>query len=66
MKISITLNKQIQCEYICSEIQKLINKYQQQYSQDMSGAVLVMNIIQVSDGGDSHIPKLEFHPDCNS
>lgn len=65
MKIAITLNKQIQCEYICSHIQKLINKYQQ-HSQDMSGAVLVMDIIQVTDGGDDHIPKLEFHPDCNS
>jgi hypothetical protein len=65
MKISITLNKQIQCEYICSQIQKAINRYQQS-SQDLSGAVLIIDIIQVTDGGDSHIPKLEFHPDCNS
>jgi GTP-binding protein EngB required for normal cell division len=65
MKISITLNKQIQCEYICSQIQKAINRYQQ-HSQDLSGAVLVIDIVQVTDGGDSHIPKLEYYPDCNS
>ena len=65
MKISITLNKQIQCEYICSQIQKVVNKYQEN-SQDISGAVLIIDIVQVTDGGDNHIPKLEYLPDCNS
>ncbi len=65
MKISITLNKQIQCEYICSQIQKAINRYQQS-SQDLSGAVLVIDIVQVTDGGNDLVPKIEYHPDCNT
>jgi hypothetical protein len=65
MKIAITLNKNIECEYICKQIQKLVNKFQQS-SQDISGAVLVLDIIQTIDGGDHHIPKLEYHPDCTT
>ncbi len=63
MKIAITLNKNIECEYICSQIQKLVTQYQQT-SQDISGTVLVIDIVKVTDGGDNHIPKLEYSPDC--
>jgi len=65
MKIAITLNKNIECEYICKQVQKLVNKFQQS-SQDISGAVLVLDIIQTIDGGDNHIPKLEYNPDCTT
>ena len=65
MKIGITLNKNIECEYICKQVQKLVNKFQQS-SQDISGAVLVLDIIQTIDGGDNHIPKLEYNPDCTT
>ena len=61
-KISIVLNKQIQCEQICNEIQKLVTKLQQG-GQDLSGSVLVIDVINVTDGGDSHIPKLTYSPD---
>ena len=44
---------------------KLVNKFQQS-SQDISSAVLVLDIIQTIDGGDYHIPKLEYHPDCTT
>jgi hypothetical protein len=52
----------LQCEYICQKIQKLISQHQQN-NQDLSGSLLVIDIITPIDGGDSHIPKLEYHPD---
>lgn len=63
MKIAISLNKQIQCEHICSKIQQLVTKLQHQ-GQDISKALLIIDIVQPTDGGDNHIPKLEYHPDC--
>jgi len=60
MKISISLNKNIQCEQICAEIQKLVTKLSG--VQDISQSVLVIDIIQTKDGGDSHIPKLTYEP----
>jgi hypothetical protein len=65
MKIYITLNKDIQCEHICQQVQKLVNNFQQS-SQDISRAILVLDIIQTIDGGDNHIPKLEYNPDCTT
>lgn len=61
MKIAIALNKNIQCEQICAEIQKLVTKLTN--SQDISQSILVIDIIQITDGGDSHVPKLEYHHD---
>jgi hypothetical protein len=62
MKIAITLNKDIQCEYICQQIQKLVTKFQQ-CGGNLPESVLVIDIITTVDGGDNHIPKLEYHPD---
>lgn len=64
MKIAITLNKEIKCEYICSQIQQLINKVQT--TQDINQSILVIDIIQVTDSGDNHIPKLTFDPNCTT
>lgn len=61
-KIAITLNKEISCEIICNKIQGLVNNLQKQ-GQNLSGAVLIIDIVQTTDGGDNHIPKLEYHPD---
>lgn len=61
MKIAINLNKDIQCEYICQQIQKLITKFQQD-GGNLPESVLVIDIIQTVDGGDNHIPKIEYHP----
>lgn len=65
MKFAISLNKNIECDYICRQIQSLVNKYQQN-SQDISRAVLVIDIVNVTDSNDSLIPKIEYKPDCNS
>lgn len=62
MKIAINLNKDIQCEYICQQIQKLITKFQQD-GGNLPESVLIIDIIQTVDGGDNHIPKIEYHPD---
>lgn len=62
MKIGITLNKNIQCEYICQQIQKLVTKFQQD-GGNLPESVLVIDIIQTVDSGDSHIPKIEYKPD---
>lgn len=64
MKIAISLNKNIECELICKEIQKLVNKLGS--SQDISRSILVIDIIQVTDSADSLLPKLEYHPDCST
>jgi GTP-binding protein EngB required for normal cell division len=65
MKIAISLNKNIECDYICKQIQSMVNNYQQS-SQDISRAVLVIDIINVTDSIDSLMPKIEYKPDCNS
>lgn len=65
MKLSISLNQNLQCEYICQKIQKLITQHQQN-SQDLSRSLLVIDIITPIDGGDNHIPKLEYNPKCTT
>lgn len=61
MKISISLNQNIQCEQLCQKIQKLISKHQQN-SQDLSRSLLIIDIVTPIDSDDNHIPKLEYHP----
>ncbi len=65
MKVSITLNKDIQCEYICSQVQKLVTQFQKN-SQDISRAVLVIDIVTITDSNDSLIPKIEYMPDSST
>jgi hypothetical protein len=62
MKIAINLNKDIQCEYICQQIQKLVAKFQQG-GGNLPESILVIDIITAVDGGDNHIPKIEYKPD---
>lgn len=62
MKFAINLNKDIQCDYICQQIQKLVTKFQQS-GEDLSQSVLVIDIIRIIDGGNNHIPKIEYGPD---
>jgi hypothetical protein len=62
MKIAINLNKDIQCEYICQQIQKLVTKFQQG-GGNLPESVLVIDIITTLDSGDNHIPKIEYKPD---
>lgn len=54
---SITLNKEVSCEYICSQIQKLFNAAKGQSSQEL---LLVVSINPISYTTDSLIPKIEY------
>ena len=61
MRMSISLNQNIECNYICGQIQKLVNKFQQS-GENLGSALLVIDIVQPIDGGDYHIPKIEYKP----
>lgn len=58
-KCFIKLNKQITCEYICQEAQKLVTKFQQN-QLDLSDSFLVIDIITVSQTIDDALPRLEY------
>ena len=58
--ISIKLDKEIPCEYICQLAQKLVNDYHKEYGV-ISDCILVMDIKRPLDyDGDNPIPKLEL------
>ena len=56
---AIKLNKEIQCEYICGIVQKIVTEYLK-HNDNLSESVLVLDIRKITDGGDHHIPKLEY------
>jgi hypothetical protein len=60
-KIAISLNKEVPCEYICQQIEKLAKNFMKN-SQDINGALLVIDIVKPVDGGDNHIPKITYDP----
>jgi hypothetical protein len=55
-KIAITLSENISCEYICSNIQKLLSKYNNQ----LSNKLLVIELREIFESNQSLLPKLEF------
>lgn len=56
--ISITLNKQISCEYICEQVQKIVTKSQSE--NGTANLVLVIDIKNITQTTDSLIPKIEY------
>jgi hypothetical protein len=60
MMKAIRLDKQIQCEYICQEIQSLINNHQQ--TSPNIDSVLVLEIKTIEHTVDDYIPKIELKP----
>lgn len=58
MKLAITLNKDIQCEYICNKIQKLVNDVKQKENIDLSNSMIVIDVVTVTQDDTSMIPKL--------
>ena len=60
-KIAITLNREIPCEYICDQIQKFVTKFSRD-GGDITGSILLIDIIKPIDSGDDHIKKLEYSP----
>lgn len=59
-KYYVKLDKQIPCEYICQQVQKIVTKFQQANGQDLSETLLILEIKNISYSDDNAIPKLEF------
>jgi hypothetical protein len=59
MIMSIRIEAQMNCEYICKKLQDAIIKYQKD-SPDLTGSLLVIDIRKPNDN-DYLIPKLEYH-----
>jgi hypothetical protein len=61
MIITIKLQNQMDCGYICNKIQEAISKYQKENnSPDLTDSLLVIDIKKPDDNTDL-IPKLEYH-----
>lgn len=58
MIVSIKLQPEMQCEYICHRIHEAVTKYQKE-NPDLSNSLLVIDIKKTHDD-DSYIPKLEY------
>ena len=60
---AIRLDKEIACEYLCHQIQSLVNSYRQQ-NVNLHDCVLIMDIKQSTEGGLVSVkPLLEYQPD---
>jgi len=57
----IKLEEKIECALICKAIQKLINSTLR--DNDFKNKAISIKIVDVLDGGDYHIPKIEYKPD---
>jgi hypothetical protein len=53
----IKLEQQIECTTLCKQIAKMIDVYRKTNSLD--NKIISVKIVDVIDGGDKHIPKLE-------
>jgi hypothetical protein len=59
MIITIKLQQQMECEYICHKVQEAISKYQKENnSPDLTDSLLIIDIKKPNDNIDL-IPKLE-------
>lgn len=47
--LSIKLDKEIPCDYICNSMQKLIDEYRKNVNTDLSNAILVIDIKTIID-----------------
>jgi len=56
-KVSIKLDKQLSCEYICNHIQKLVNSYSQQYN-DLSNFLLVCELKEITTTNQTLLPRI--------
>jgi len=59
MLISFSLNKQISCDQICNQIQKMIHKFQKETGQ-VDNLIMVVDIKIPTETTDSYLPKLEL------
>lgn len=55
MKISYKLDRNLSCEKICAEIQKLVSS-----SGDLNNKILIIDIVDIIDTDINLQPKLEY------
>jgi len=56
--IPVTAN--MDCNKLCQTIQKIMDKYNREVEQTVVGKhAISINIVEIVDAGDQHIPKLE-------
>lgn len=67
MRIGLSLNKQVSHQEIISNVERLLNKFvQEKGSQDLSGALLLLEIKDcIPATSDYHIPKIT-QSDCST
>lgn len=54
----VRLDRPTDCGYLCKQIQKMIENHKKVESLD--NKVLSIRVVDLVDGGDDHIPKLEY------
>lgn len=60
-KYYIKLDKQIACEFICQQVQKIVTQFQKTNGQDLSEALLMLEIKTIAHTAEANpICKLEF------
>lgn len=52
-------NNNLMCDKVCKDIATYLQKYKQS-NPDNQDVILVIQVKEVSDSTDSHIPKLEY------
>lgn len=62
MILAFNLNNDLACDKVCKEIQKLVMSYKKE-NPNSTSPLLVISIKETIDGGNNHIPKIEFKPD---
>jgi len=63
MKLSIRLNKQIDCNKLCQQIEKVISNFDPS-PNDIQDCLIVIDIVKPIDESVNTIPKLEYK--CNT
>jgi len=63
MKLSIRLNKQIDCNKLCQQIEKVISNFDPS-PNDIQDCLVVIDIVKPIDESVNTIPKLEYK--CNT
>lgn len=59
MKLSIRLNKQIDCNKLCQQIEKVISNFDPS-PFEMQDCLVVIDIVKPTDGSIDVIPKIEY------
>ena len=59
-QVSIKLDKQMDCNYICNHIQGLINHFSQQ-NIDLSQYLLICSLKEITDTNQSLLPRIGYN-----